>query len=606
MAAITKQGGAASIPAILRGRVQATPNTEAYRYRDGAAWRSLTWAQTEQRVRHLSAGLRELGVGDETRVAIASGTRLEWILADLAVLAAGGATTTIYPSNTPDEFAFVIADSDSRIVIAEDADQVAKLRDVRAQIPGVEHVVVIDGEGDDDGWVMTLRDLETMGVRRDEEEPDAYDRIVAGLTGDRLATLIYTSGTTGRPKGVELLHDNWVYASEAVAELDLLKPEDVHFLWLPMSHSFGKVLEVVMIDIGIPSAVDGRVDQIAANLGEIKPTVVAGAPRIFEKIHNTVVASVAQEGGLKAKIFAWARNVGITVSRTRQEGGSPNPLLAAQYAIADRLVFAKIRHRFGGRIRFFISGSAPLSREIAEFFDAAGLPILEGYGLTESSAGSFLNRPESMKFGTVGPPLPGTEVRIAEDGEILIRSRGVMRAYHGLEEETAKTLVDGWLQTGDVGELDEAGRLRITDRKKELIKTSGGKYVAPQHVEGKIKAASPYISNVLVHGDRRNYVTALVTLDPEGIVGWAQSRGIPTEGPGFSEHPDVRALVQAAVDTANAQLARYETVKRFAILPTDFTVETGDLTPSLKMRRRHIETKHADVLDGLYDAPKTT
>nr|MDT0661130.1 long-chain fatty acid--CoA ligase [Micromonospora sp. DSM 115978] len=604
MTAGSSQSSVSSIPALLADRVRATPHAEALRYRDGGGWASMTWTQTQQRVTELAFGLIAVGVVDETRVAILSGTRVEWLLTDLAVLTAGGATTTVYPSSTATECAHIVGDSGSIVVIAEDTEQVAKLRSIRDRIPAVRHVVVLDEVAEAaDGWVMTLDRLLALGRDLRVRDPQAVRRSVAAITPDRLATLIYTSGTTGVPKGVELVHDNWLYAAEAVSGLGVLRPDDLHFLWLPMSHSFGKVLEVAMIANGIPTAIDGRVERLAANLAELRPTIVAAAPRIFEKIHNTVLATVQRQGGIRLALFRWAGQVGIAVSRERQAGRRPRPALRWRYALADRLVFARLRDRFGGRIRYFIAGSAPLSVEIAEFFDAAGLTILEGYALTESSAASFVNRPETLRFGTVGPPLPGTEVSIAEDGEVLIRSRSVMRGYHGLPAETAQVLRDGWLRTGDIGELDEAGRLRITDRKKELIKTSGGKYVAPQYVEGRLKAACPYLSNVLVHGDRRNYCVALVTLDVDIVEPWASSQRLPTDAAELATHPRMRAAVQQSVDAVNRDLARHETIKAFTILPADFSVAGGELTPSLKLRRRHIEERYRDVLDACYSSP---
>ncbi|QFY08556.1 AMP-binding protein [Nonomuraea phyllanthi] len=584
-----------SIPSLLRDRIAATPDAEAYRAPSDDGWTSLTWREVGERVRGLALGLAALGAGPDTRVSILCSTRLEWILADLAVLATGAATTTIYPSNTAAEAAYVITDSGSAIVIAEDDDQVAKLRSVQKELPGVTRVVVVDGTPSDDGWVVRLDSLAGDGHGDGD-----YDGMVDAIARDDLATLIYTSGTTGRPKGVELTHGNWLHAAAGVRELGLLSEADLHFLWLPLSHSFGKLLEVIMIDIGVPTAVDGRLDKIAENLGVLRPTFMAAAPRIFEKIHNTVVATVRGDGGLKLRIFTWARQTGIRVSRARQREASVPLTTRIEYALAARLVFAKLRDRFGGRIRFFISGAAPLATDIAEFFDAAGLTILEGYGLTESSAGSFFNRPDSVKFGTVGPPLPGTEVRIADDGEILIGGGGIMRGYHGLPEDTAAALEDGWLRTGDIGELDDAGRLRITDRKKELIKTSGGKYVAPTYLEGRIKAACPYVSHVFVHGDRRNYVTALVTLDMEVAGPWARAESLPDDPEKLREHPRMIEEVQRAVDRVNADQASYATVKKFAILAADFTVETGELTPSLKMKRKQVEERHAATLDALY------
>ncbi|MFC4120155.1 AMP-dependent synthetase/ligase [Nonomuraea zeae] len=583
-----------SIPSLLRDRIAATPDAEAYRVPADDGWTSLTWTEVGERVRGLALGLAELGAGPGRRVSILCSTRLEWILSDLAVLATGAATTTIYPSNTAAESAFVITDSGSTIVIAENDDQVAKIRSVQKELPDVTHVVVIDGSASDDGWVITLDSLSGSGQERD------YDAMIGAIGSDDLATLIYTSGTTGRPKGVELTHDNWLYAAGSVRELDLISSADLHFLWLPLSHSFGKLLEVVMIDIGVPTAIDGRLDKIADNLGVLQPTFMAAAPRIFEKIHNTVAATQQREGGLKLRIFNWARESGIRVSRARQRGAAIPLTTRAEYALADRLVFSKLRARFGGRVRFFISGAAPLSKDIAEFFDAAGLPILEGYGLTESSAGSFLNHPDTVKFGTVGPPLPGTQVRIAEDGEVLIGGRGIMRGYHGLPEETAQALEDGWLHTGDIGELDSEGRLSITDRKKELIKTSGGKYVAPTYLEGRIKAACPYVSHVFVHGDRRNYVTALVTLDMDVVKPWAEAESLPADAGALREHPRMLEEVDKAIKQVNADQASYATIKKFAILAEDFTVETGELTPSLKIKRKAVEERHGETLDSFY------
>ena len=583
-----------SIPSLLRDRIAATPDAEAYRVPSDDGWVSLTWREVGDRVRGLALGLAKLGSGPGTRVSILCSTRLEWILCDLAVLATGAATTTIYPSNTAAEAAFIIGDSGSTLVIAENDDQVAKLRSVQKELPGVTNVIVIDGTPSDDGWVIPLG-----SVHSDEGD---YDAMVNAIAQGDLATLIYTSGTTGRPKGVELTHDNWLYTAEAIREIRMISASDLHFLWLPLSHSFGKLLEVVTIGEGVPTAIDGRLDKIAENLGVLRPTFMAAAPRIFEKIHNTVVANMRNEGGLKLRIFEWARKTGIRVVRARRRG-VPVPLTTRiEYALADRLVFAKLRERFGGRIRYFISGAAPLSQDIAEFFDAAGLTILEGYGLTESSAGTFLNRPESVMFGTVGLPLPGTEVRIAEDGEILIKGRGVMRGYHNLPEDTAEALEDGWLHTGDIGELDDVGRLRITDRKKELIKTSGGKYVAPAYLEGKIKAACPYVSHVFVHGDRRNYVTCLVTLDMEVVRPWAQANSLPLDPGELREHPRMRAEVEKAIDQVNAGEASFATVKKFAILGSDFTVETGELTASLKIKRKAVEERYGSVLDGFYDS----
>ncbi len=586
-----------SIPELLRLRAEQTPHKTAFRFPDGESWGTLTWSELSDKARRMAAGLRSLGVQPQDRVALLCSTRVDWVIADLGILTAGGATTTIYPSNTGEECAFIINDSDSQIVVVEDPDQLAKIREVADELPGLRSIVLLDGDPPEDqsDGVVRLDDLMTKG------DLSTIDDVIDAIDRDHLATLIYTSGTTGQPKGVELTHDNWLYASEASSRIGILEPDDVHFLWLPLSHSMGKVLEILMIDAGVETAIDGRVDKIVENLAEIRPTLMAAAPRIFEKVHNVAVSTVQAEGGAKAKIFDWAVKVGTDAARKERAGVVPGRALKLQANLADKLVFSKVRDRFGGRVRYFISGSAPLAEDLCEFFDAAGLTVLEGYGLTESSASTFVNLPNKPKFGTVGPPLEGTEVKIADDGEVLIKSRGIMRGYRGLPEETDSTLQDGWLYTGDLGELDDDGYLRITGRKKELIKTSGGKYVAPAKIEGLIKSASPYVSNALVHGDRRKYCVALVTLDPDAVGHWATEHGVENDVAAISEHPDMIAEIEKAVGEANSNLASYETIKKVSILPAEFAVETGELTPSMKVKRKVVEERNMDVLDSMFD-----
>ena len=598
----------ASVADMFRNRVKTTPDLLAFEYRENGAWRGMAWKEVGDKVRIVASGLRSLGLEDEQRVSILCSTRVDWLLADLGVAGAGGATTTIYPSTTPDGVQYILADSGSVVAIAENDGQVAKLLAVREQIPDVKTVVNMDGGGSEDGWIISWTDLEERGKAYDAANPDAYDEVIDRITPDKLATLIYTSGTTGNPKGVELINDCWLYTGEALDELGILSSKDKQFLWLPLSHSFGKVLETIIIALGVPTAIDGEIARIVANCGEVKPTFMGAAPRIFEKAYNKIVNGAKSAGGLKWAIFRWSADVGRQVSRVRQKGKEPSGLLALKHGIADKLVLSKIRAIFGGRIRFLISGSAPLNRDIAEFFHGAGLLILEGYGLTESSAASFINHPDSNRFGTVGKPLPGTEVKIAEDGEILFKSRGIMRGYYNLPEATAETLDDGWLHTGDIGVLDADGSLRITDRKKDLIKTSGGKYVAPQPIEGAFKAVSPLASQILVHGNARNFCSALVTMDPDAISAWAAANGL--EGKSYEElagEEKVRALFQGYFDEVNGGLARYETIKKFAVLPADFCIEDGTMTPSMKVKRKAIEAKYKDTLDGFYtDAMAST
>ena len=562
----------------------------------------MTWRQTGERVKAIAAGLLSLGLNREERVGILSNTRVEWLLCDLGILSAGGATTTVYPSSTAEECAFILADSETRYAFAEDAGQLKKLRSHKAEMPKLQKVILIDG-AESDEWVMTLAQLEAKGAELLAKDPRAVEDIVAGIEGKHLATLIYTSGTTGKPKGVRLLHECWAYCADAIDAVRLWGADDVQYLWLPMSHSFGKVLMAGHIASGSVTAVDGRIPKLVDNLAVVRPTIMAAVPRIFEKVYNRIIEQAHQGSPIKQKIFHWAVETGKEVSKVRQQGREPSGLLAIKAKVADRLVFEKIKARFGGRVRYFISGSAPLSREIAEFFHACGILILEGYGLTESSAASFVNRPSKYAFGTVGMPMPGTEVKLApEDGEILIRSPGVMQGYHNLPDATAEALTtDGWLRTGDIGEVDGRGFLRITDRKKDLIKTSGGKYIAPQAIEGKLKATCPYISQVIVHGDKRNFVTALVTVDEESIMKWARDKGVSKPYNDVVALPEVKQLLAPYFDEVNKSLAKYETVKQFSIIPKDLTVDEGELTPSLKVKRKVVEKKYAAMLDKMYE-----
>jgi long-chain acyl-CoA synthetase len=596
------EGRAANVGRMFLDRVAESPNREAYRYPVGdGGWRSVTWAQTGDRVRKLAAGLVALGIEPEQRVAIASTTCYEWVLADLAIMCAGAATTTVYPSTVGDDVAYILADSDSRVVFAEDDLQVAKVREHGIELPALTKIVTFTGASDGD-QVISLEELEGLGEELLTRTPGIVDERVEATGGECLATLIYTSGTTGRPKGVRLRHDGWTYEGAAVAATGILDVDDVQFLWLPMAHSFGKVLLTAQLAIGFVTAIDGRVDKIVDNLAVVRPTFMGAAPRIFEKASGRIVTMTRQEGGAKARIFDWAMKVGADVARRRLAGESVPAPLAVQHKFADRLVFAKIRDRFGGRLRFFISGAAALSKEVAEWFYAVGILILEGYGLTETSAGSAVNRPDNFKLGTVGLPLPGTEFRVAEDGEILIKGPGVMEGYHGLDELTHETLGDdGWLHTGDVGEIDADGFVRITDRKKDLFKTSGGKYVAPAIIEGQFKAVCPYASQIVVHGAERNFCVAIITLDPDAMEQWAEHNDM--SGKSYSEivsSPQVRSMVEGYVGELNAKLNRWETIKKFAVLESDLTVESGEMTPSLKVKRKLVEDKYRDHLEKLY------
>ena len=590
----------ASLGALLETRVAATPDREAYRRPDGrGGWRSQTWAETGRVAEEIAAGLLDLGVVREDRIAIMSSTRVEWIEVDLGVMCAGAATTTIYPTSTADEVVHILADSGSRVAVVDHADHLAE---VLAAGSPVRHAVLIDGPAPPgtDG-VTTLAELRERGRRLLTASPAVVTDATAAVRPDDLATLIYTSGTTGRPKGVRLSHRSWLYEAFAGQAIELAGPDDVCYLWLPLAHSFGKMLLATQLAIGHAAVVDGDAGRIVANLPVVRPTLMPSVPRIFEKVHAGAVAAAHRNGGVRARLFDWAIGVGHEAARLRADGRRPGPWLAARHAVADRLVFAKIRARFGGRMRFMISGAAKLSADISRWFDAVGLPVLEGYGLTESSAAILVNRLARPEHGTVGRPLPGSQVAIAADGEILVRGPGVMQGYHGLPEATAGTLADGWLRTGDIGEVTARGSLRITDRKKDLIKTAGGKYVAPQHIETRFKAICPLASTVVVHGDGRPYITALIDLDADAVRAWAAEHGLAgATHAEIARSPRLIGVIEERIGELNAGLARWETIKRFSVLEHNLTVEGGDLTPSLKLKRRAVEERHAAVLDGLY------
>lgn len=598
-----------NVPELFLERVGLTPAAQAFSHpAPGGGWSSLTWEETEARVRAIAGGLRALGFAAGDVGAILASTRIEWILADFGILFAAGATTTIYPSSTAEDCGYILGDSGATVAFAENPEQVAKLLSRRAELPRLRHVVAFEGGGSADGWVIGFERLEELGREWDRAHPGQFEEAAQAIPPDALATVIYTSGTTGTPKGVELTHACWVAQSAAIVECGILsEPGHTQLFWLPLAHSFGKMIGTAQLRIGFPTAVDGRIDKLVENLAAVRPTFVCAVPRIFEKVRNKVLQNARDGGPAKTAIFRWALEVGLEARRLERQGARPGPLLAAQRLLADRLVFSKVRALFGGRLRFFVSGSAPLSRDVAEFFDAMGVVILEGYGLTESSAATHCNLPGRNRIGTVGPAFPGTEVRLADDGEVLMRGPWIMRGYRGQPEATAEALdAEGWLHTGDIGTLSPDGYLSITDRKKDLIKTSGGKFVAPTEIEARLKALSPLVAHALVHGDRRNYISALLTLEPEAARTWAARHGL--EGASLAElagNPTLLARLQRDVDKLNAHLPRFATVKRFSVLPRDFSEAEGELTPSQKLRRKLVEQRYRAVLDAMYEDDRT-
>jgi len=589
---------ARNVVSMFEAQAAASGDRPAVKHKRDGRWADVSWAEVARRARDVADGLAAFGLRTGDRVAILGDTNLEWILADLGILGAGGVTATIYQSNTPEECRYILADSGARLVFCDTAAQVAKVRAVKGALPELEGIVRAQGPAAD-GLERTLADLERAGATWRTSHPDAHAARLAAIGPDDVATLIYTSGTTGNPKGVMLTHGNWVYEALAVEELRIIGPDDVVLMFLPMAHSFAKVIEAVWFRTGATAAFVESLDRIMDNASEVRPTVMPAVPRIFEKAYNTVVSKGLATPGLKGKLFQLALESFEGYATAREQG---KPYSSFGLLVGRKLVFPKLSatlaERFGGRMRLFVSGGAPLSPKIAHFFDLLGFSILEGYGLSETSAGTFVNRPGKARIGTVGPPVPGTEVRIAEDGEILVKGPGVMKGYYKSPAATEEVLKDGWLATGDIGHVDEAGCLQITDRKKDIIVTAGGKNVAPQNLENELKT-DPLVSQVMVHGDRRKFLSALVTLNEENARRWASEHGLPA-GEGLHQDPKMRARIQESIDALNAKQASYATIKKFAILPRDFTQETGELTPTLKVKRKVVTQRHKALLDAFY------
>jgi len=593
---------ATNVASMFLDRVQMSADNEAFRYLVAGEWVSATWRQTADRVETLAAGLLALGIEPEQRVGIASSTRYEWILADLAIMCSGAATTTVYPNTNAGGTAYILADSECRVVFAEDTGQLAKLTERRAELPSLTKVVLFDGPGDGD-WVITLAGLAELGQKYLLEHPSGVRTRTDAITPQQLATLIYTSGTTGPPKGVRLPHSAWAYEGTATVGLNLMREDDLQLLWLPMAHAFGKVLITAQLACGFVTAIDGRVDKIVDNMAVVKPTVMGAAPRIFEKAHARIVTTQQAQGGLRARLFAAAFTVGLEVDRRRRAGRAVSLPMSLLYGLFDRLVFSKVREVFGGRIRFFISGAAPLNREIGEWFHAAGLLILEGYGMTESAAGACVNRPDQYKLGTVGLPMDGTSIRINDDdGEIQIHGACVMDGYHNLPDKTAETFThDGWLRSGDLGKIDADGFLTVTGRIKEMFKTSGGKYIAPPAIEAKFMAMCPYVSQFMVFGEARNFCVALIALDADLMSEWAAENGL--DGATYQDlvnEPAVGEMIGEYIAKLNGELNRWETIKKWVLLDHDLSIERGELTPSLKVKRSVVAEQNKQVLDALY------
>ncbi len=573
---------------------------DAILHKEGGEWKKLSSAGWLDAARDAAVGLSLRGVQKGDRVVLLSENRLEWFTIEAGLQILGAVTVPIYPTLTAQQAAYIIRDSGARVVIASGAEQQAKIAAVRDSLSSVEMVFTLDapveGSGDQ-SWSRVI----DAGKSSRAVDSGAAERFAAAVSGDDLATIIYTSGTTGNPKGVMLTQANLVQNTLVAHEALTLTPEDRAISVLPYSHVFARmVAHYLYPHAGVTIAIAESMDTLVENIGEVHPTVMACVPRFYEKMRDKVLESAAAGSPLKQKIFNWAFSVGYAVGQHRQDGTSVPAGLKFKYGLATKLVFSKLHARMGGRMELFVSGGAALPRDVAEFFLAAGWVVIEGYGLTETSPVITVNRRERFRFGTVGIPVRGVDVKIADDGEILCRGHNVMKGYFGNEAATNEAIVDGWFHTGDVGAFDEDGFLRITDRKKDLLVTAGGKNVAPQPIEGSLKS-SVYIAELVMVGDGKPYLSALVAPDFEQLGRWCEGEGIPADSPEtMAADERVQAHLMAEIGRLSEGLASFEQVKKIAVVTAAFTIESGELTPTMKVKRRVVAERYADLIESLY------
>src|ERR1700754_2775217 len=568
----------------------------AVRYKDGDAWVDRSFQEGFEIVKPLALGLVALGIEKGDRVSILGNTRAEWTYFDYAALSIGATVVPIYQTNSPEECAYVLENSDAKVVVVEDDEQLAKIREVRDGLAQLEQVVMMVGDADD---VISMDGLAAKGGEVDEA---VFQQRIDAVTSADICTFIYTSGTTGPPKGCVISHGNYRSMLDMVNETSVIEEEDVTYLYLPLAHSFALLIQLGSFDLGATIAYwEGDPNKIVPNLGELKPTYFPSVPRIFEKIYTAANSGMEKEGGLKKAIFDWSIKTGRKMRETERAGRKPGFLLQRQYDFADKKVLSKIRGLFGGNLRLAVSGAAPINPDILRFFDAAGVFVVEGWGMTETSTAATVASEDEFKFGTIGKPFPGCEVKIAEDGEILVHGPNVFQGYHKNPEATAETIVDGWLHTGDLGEIDSEGFIKITGRKKDIIITAGGKNITPANLEAEIRQHQ-LVSQSVVVGDRRPYLVALVTLDPEEAVAYAKEHGLPEDPEQLATNAEIRKAIEAHVEEINKKFARVEQVKKVAILPRDLTQEDGELTPTLKVKRAVVTQKHEKEIEQLYAA----
>ncbi len=586
-------GGPRTIARLWRDGVAAKHERPVYLVEDenGEGWREVSWSDAHELVRAYANGLLARGIGKGDAFAILAQNSLDWALIDFALAQIGAVGVPVYANSSARDVGYLLAHSDAVGIVCEDAAQLAKVEEVADELTKLEHVLTYHD----------LAGLAAHGVDFARTHPDALDEATAAIDEEDLYTIIYTSGTTGPPKGCMLSHRNYYAMTSVVDSMeDHYRPDDTMLLYLPLAHNFGRLMLLTGAYLGFTIAFLPDPLRVAQAMVEVRPTVLPSVPRVFEKVYAAVQSRFDEATGVKRKLVDWALPIGREVSRLQAEGKPVPRGLATRHRLADRLVFSKVKERLGGRLRLPISGGAPLAQEIAEFFDAVGIRILEGYGLTECTTAASTNRPDRYRFGTVGPALPGFEVKVADDGELLVRSQTVFQGYFKDPEATAAVLsADGWLRTGDVGDVDADGFISITDRKKDILVTAGGKNVAPQNIENDLKT-SKYVSQALVVGDRRPYVAALITLDEVELARWASENGVEGDLASLSRDERVRELVQGVVDDANRERSRFEQVKRFALLPRDFTMEEGEVTPTLKLRRRAVSEHFQSEIEQLY------
>ncbi len=567
-----------------------------FRFKIKEKWQVLTWTEVKERVEKLATALEKLGVVTGDRVAILSNTRYEWTIADLAILSLGAVTVPIYQSTLPKDIQYLLQHSQAKVLFLENKAQFKKLESVRGELSFLKKLISFEKSNEEGVFAYSKLIQEEKGKPKTSLEERAEAVVL-----ENLATIVYTSGTTGEPKGVMLTHKNISSEVDALSRFFPFSPEHESLIFLPLAHILARAIQFFQLSVGYVQSYAESIDKLLENIQEVRPHFMACVPRIFEKIHSKILGDVHSSGFVKKTIFEWALSVGNQVSHAKQAKDAVPFLTSIQYEVAKRLVFSKLQQKLGGRIEFFISGGAPLASEIAEFFHAAGILILEGYGLTETSAAINCNYPDRYRFGSVGFPMAHVEEKLGSDGEILVRGKQIFTGYYKNEEATREAFTpDGFFKTGDIGEYDDEGYLRITDRKKDLIITAAGKNIAPQPIENLIKT-DPLISQVMVHGDRRKFLTALITLNPDEVKKVAKEHHLEVlDYETLLKDQTLISFVRKRIDEKNKQLASYETIKRFALVAKDFTVEGGELTPTLKVKRKVVTERYKEVLDSFY------